>query len=187
MHNLTTLAQQMGPFILIPILFFVVGIGAACNIIWGLLTGGPRALTLPGAPYLYDRVYYCLQLVAFLGWTGALLAFVPLTADRDDGSGFMIGWGVGAIGIAALFLTRATMMIKAMKYRAEHGFWLSRFFNRMQAVQFERQPAWMRQFIAVIFLIAGTGILIFNLPHLPAGLTQMRAGATTIVHLVTNP
>ncbi len=177
----------MGPFVLIPILFFIVGTGMFCNTMWGLLTGGPRALALPGAPYLYDRVYYLLQLILFLGWAGALLAFIPMTGKPVDGSGFMVGWGVCAIGISTLFLTRGTMMTNGMKYQAEHGFWLWRFFNGMQSAQFQRQPPMMRKIIAIIFLIVGTGVLIFNIPHLPTALAQMQAGAATIVHLVTNP
>lgn len=177
----------MGPFIMVPILFVVVGISTFVTIAWGLLTGGPRALNQSGSPYLYDRLYYLIWLVAMVAWAGGLLSFVGITAGETEPWGFMLCWAIGAIGMGSLFLLRGEMMIKGARYLADNGFWLMRWYNRMQARQLERQNPLVRKLIPFVFLIAGTVALVVCIPHITEALAEARAGAMTIVHLVTNP
>lgn len=177
----------MGPFILIPILFIVVGVGTFVRLVWGLITGGPRALQDPGAPYLYDRVYYLVFLVAWFGWSFSLLSFADLasniaTADTlKSEAGFLIGWGICAIGMGSLFLLRGDMMVKAARYRATYGFWLWRFFNALQAQQLERQRPAFRKFVAGFFVVVGVVILAVNIINLPEGIRQAQAGLNHVI------
>ncbi len=187
MHNLSTLAQQMGPWVLVPILFVVVGIATFAAIVWGLVTGGPRAWKQPGAPYLYDRVYYLIWLVTLCGWSGALLASASETTRGPEVWGFLLGWSVLAIGMASLFMTRMGMMIKGARYLGEHGFWAMRWYNRMQANQFSRVNAKIGKLFPLPFLIAGVVALVVSLAHLTEAITDIRAGAMAIIHFVTGP
>ena len=187
MTNLIALAQHMGPFVLVPILFIVVGIGTFVTIAGGLLTGGPRALNQPGSPHLYDRLYYLIWLVAMTGWAGGLLSFAGIRAGETELWGFVLGWAICAVGMGSLFLLRGDMMIKGARYLAENGVWLTRWHNRMQVRQLERQNPFVRKLIPFIFLIAGTVALAISFPHIAEAVADVRAGAMTIVHLVTNP
>ena len=186
MDNTHQLVAQMGFFVLIPALFFVVGMATACNILWGLLTGGPRALQAPGAPYLYDRVYYLIFLVVLVGWSGALLAFVAEAGTPTDGAGFTLGWGILAIGMGTLFLTKADMMLKGAQYRAKNGFWLWRFHYALQARQWERQSPIVRKLLGGVFVVAGIGATLYSLPHLPLALSEMAMGATRLISIAGN-
>lgn len=64
--------------------FVATGLGMAINIAWGLITGGPRARTEPGQPYLYDRLYYFLFLIMLMGWTIGLLSSLADDKDASD-------------------------------------------------------------------------------------------------------
>ncbi len=169
------------PLILFFGLFVVVGMGMWVNIIWGLLTGGPRDRSKPGQPFLYDRVYYLLFLFMISGWSFGLLSFGKV--EPTDASGFMIGWGVTAIGIALIFLMRRDMMLQGARYLAREGFVLLRPFHFLQAIQLERieQQGLVLRFVPMIFLVAGVGVLLFNLLHLPQAIGQAEAGASALI------
>ena len=159
--------------------FVIVGTTMAIRTVWGLLTGGPRARDRPGAPYLYDRLYYLIFLAALIGWWTAMLSFFGVTANTAP-AGFLVGWGVMAVGMGSLFLFKQNMMVDGSRYLASHGFWLFRFFHAMQARQFERQPVFMRKLVAVVFLIAGIGVLAFNFGHLNEVPANVEAGAVAL-------
>lgn len=166
------------PYLFVAI-FVAVGTGMAVRIVWGLLTGGPRAKDRPGAPFLYDRLYYLMFLVALVGWWIAMLSFFGSTT-RAAPSGFLIGWGILAIGMGSLFLFRQKMMVDGARYLATHGFPLFRIFHAMQAGQFDRQPAFMRKLVAVVFLITGVGVLVFNIGQINQVPGDVEAGAVAI-------
>jgi hypothetical protein len=163
------------------IVFVIVGLGMAVNIAWGLIAGGPRDKMEPGQPRLYDRFYYLLFLLMLSGWAFGLLSFgSPQTVENP--AGFMIGWGVCAIGIALIFLLRGKMMLRGATYLARHGFILWRPFYAMQAYQLSRQPLVVK-FVPYAFLVAGSVVLIFQAPHFMEGLDQARAGAVSLIRL----
>jgi hypothetical protein len=163
-------------------LFCVVGAGMAINIAWGLITGGPRAWTEPSQPYLYDRLYYCLFLVGLVGWVIAMLSFVSIIEGAPE-AGFLIGWGIGAIGMGLLFRLRGKMMTTGARYLSSHGFVLLRPFHFMQARQLEYQPM-MLTWVPFLFVVAGTGVLIFNLPRLPEAMDQAHAGTLKLLEII---
>ncbi len=175
------LFDHMSVFMLVAALFVLVGCGMFISIVLGLLTGGPRARDRPGAPFLYDRLYYLLFLVVWIGWSSGFLAFLSEDSENIAASGFFLGWGVLAVGMSGLFLLRGDMMLKGAQYQAKHGFWLSRLYYGMQAAQIERQSAALRKFIAIVFGIAGVGAIVFSLPHLPAALQQVEAGGRLLI------
>ena len=181
------LIERYGVFLAIPVLFIVVGVGMFVNIAWGLLTGGPRAFKEPGAPYLYDRFYYMLFLVAMIGWSFALLSFSSGIETGEAGFGFLLGWGICAIGIGGVFLFRADMMFRGARYLAENGLWPLRIFHRMQIMQFERQPAIVLKLVPLVFVVAGIGVILFSLFHLPAAFSDFKSGTQTLVNAVTAP
>ena len=170
--------STLWPLLLVYALFTVVGAGLWIGILWNLLTGGPRDLAQPGQPYLYDRLYYLLFLVGLVGWTIGLLSFLaPIASGRtDEVSGFMVGWGIMAIGMGLLFRLRGEMMLKGAKYLSKHGFILWRPFYAMHVRQREQQPmVW--KYMPLIFPIVGIGVLLFSLPHLAEVPGQVAAGA----------
>lgn len=171
------------PFVVMGVLFVVVGVSTFIKIVLGLLTGGPRALQLPGAPRLYDCVYYLLHLVGLTGWAFGLMSFFH-GVEGGGVSGFMIGWGVCAVGIGSLFVLRGDMIAKAMAYKAEHGFWLWRFFYRQQAERM-RAMGWFQKALGGVFVVIGIGVLIFNVPYLPAAIAEFRANLKDIAAVVT--
>lgn len=185
MHNLSALAQSMGPFIIIPALFLVVGVSMWVTLVWGLVTGGPRAGNEPGAPYLYDRIYYMLFLLATIGWSVALLCFDSDELNDGAPAGFLVGWGILAIGMGALFVFRSDMMLRGSLYQAKHGFWLSRFFHSMQAAQMERQGSAIRKGVGGIFLLLGLGVTALNVQHIPDAFEGAWRGAIHLVHFLT--
>ncbi len=174
------LSQGFGPFLLIAALFVIVGVGMAISTVWGLVTGGPRAKDRPGAPFLYDRLYYLNLLVVLAGWWIAMLSFFGATANAAP-DGFLIGWGIMAVATSPMLLFREKMMMDGSQYLAAHGFPLFRFLHAMRVQQFERQPVFLRKLVAVIFLIVGIGVLAFNLPQIARVPEEVRSGAEGIV------
>lgn len=178
--------EQYGFLLVVAAVFLVVGLVAAANILWGLVTGGPRDRQKPGAPYLYDRMYYLLSVLVATGWWLAMLS-VPaqmangLTAKDPVFDGFLVGWGIMAVGIGALFALRRDMMHDGSSYLAKHGFVLFRFFHAAQLRQVDRMNAGLT-FLPWIFLIAGTGVLLFNITKLTEAVMQSMEGA----HVVWN-
>lgn len=154
------------PLILFGGLFVVVGVGMWIHILRGLLTGGPRDRDEATQPFLYDRLYYLLFLVGLIGWSTALLSILPAQEVGETRAvpGFMAGWGIGAIGIGCLLLLRGDMMLNGFRYNSRHGFVLFRLFYQLQLRSLERQ-AGLWKIIAPIFILAGIGVLVFNLPH----------------------
>ena len=179
------LIERYGVFLAIPVLFIVVGISMFVNIAWGLLTGGPRAFREPGAPYLYDRFYYLLFLVAMIGWTFALLSFSSGIETGEEGFGFLLGWGVCAIGIGGVFFLRGDMMLRGARSLADNGFWPFRIFHRMQVMQFERQSSIVLKLVPVVFVVVGIGVILFSLFHIPAALSDVKTGTQILVNAVT--
>lgn len=162
--------------------FVVAGIAMFISVAWGLVTGGPRAIMEPGQPRLYDRTYYLLFLLMFSGWAFGLLSFnQPQTVENP--AGFMIGWGICAIGIALIFLLRFDMMKRGAIYLAQYGFILWRPFHAMHADQLSRQPL-MLKFLPYIFLVAGCAALIFQVPHFVEGVEQARAGVISLIRFL---
>ena len=180
------LIDRYGVLLAIPLLFVVVGVFMFVNIAWGLLTGGPRAFKEPGSPYFYDRFYYLLFLIAMIGWTFALLSFSSGVETGEAGFGFLLGWGVCAIGIGSVFFLRGQMMLRGARYLADNGFWPFRLFHRMQAMQFERQPIVLK-WVPVVFIVMGVGVILFSLFHLPAAFSELQAGTQILVNAVTTP
>ena len=187
MDNAHEFVARMGFFLLIPLLFIAVGIGMFFSIMWGLISGGPRARTQPGAPYLYDRFYYLLWLVAAIGWAASLLAFIAEGSSGIEPWGFLLGWAIGAVGMGSLFLLRGDMMIKGARYLADNGFLLSRWYNRMQLRQLDRQNGLVRKLLPIVFLIAGSVALVASVLHGNEALAEIKAGAATILRLAANP
>ncbi len=184
MGKIGHLIQTMGPFVLIPALFVVVGVGSWLNILWGLVTGGPRALQESGAPYLFDRPYYLMGLLAVAGWTIALLSALAEVGNPLMFEGFLTGWSLLAIGVGLLFLLRLDMRLRGTRYLAEHGFWLFRPFHAMQVRQFNRQT-WVIKIVPWIFLVIGACTLIFSLTHITEAWRQTAAGARVLVGYLT--
>lgn len=176
------LIQAYGFFLLVPVLFVVVGVCMWIYVISGLITGGPRALHEPGAPYLYDRLYYLLYGIGMVGWTWGMLSFVSLGNDSSP-TGFMLGWGIGAVAMGSLFLLRGDMFIRAAQYRAKYGNWLVRLFYQKQ--DFSRVSPIMCKLFAFLFIIAGTGVLAFNLPHLGQAVVDAQTGMARLIHAIT--
>ncbi len=178
-------SNNFGLVSVIVILFVTVGIGMAVNVLWNLLTGGPRAKTRPGAPYLYDRQFYLVFLVVLVGWWVALLSFFGMPSEASPGS-FMIGWGIMAVGMGSLYLFKGDMMIEGSRYLASHGFTMFRFFYALQDAQLTRQSPFFRKLIGGIFLAAGIGALLFNFQnfrHLP---DDVAGGAEQVVMFLTH-
>jgi hypothetical protein len=171
--------QSSDPFALFALVFVIVGVAMTINIIWGLASGGPRAKELPGAPYIYDRLYYLLFGLGLVGWWIGILSFFGITEDAT--SSFMIGWGIGAIGMGTWFWLRGDMMVEGATYLSTHGFWLFRFFHAMQGRQFAQLPPVMRRLMAVAFIVAGIGVLAFNLPQIGCVPADMATGVDNIV------
>lgn len=171
---------------LIAIVFVTVGVGMTINIVWGLVTGGPRAKTLPGAPYLYDRLYYLLFGFGLVGWWIAIFSFFGIS--EASVSSFMIGWGIGAIPMGLLLWLRGDMLIDGATYLSAYGFWLFRFFHASQGRQFGRIPRALRKLMAAVFFIAGIGVLAFNLPQIGRVPGDVASGAHWIaMSLVHRP
>ncbi len=182
MEKVGNAAMPELPLILFGGLFLVVGIGMWANIVWGLLTGGPRDREKPDQPFLFDRLYYLLFLVGLIGWSTALLS-VPAASEGGEArtvTAFMIGWGIGAIAMGFLLLLRGEMMLNGRRYLSRHGFVLFRLFQQMQLRSLERQT-WAWKIIAPIFILVGIGVLIFNLPHLTDVPGQVIRGAQILV------
>jgi uncharacterized membrane protein YidH (DUF202 family) len=171
--------QNFAPFALFALAFVIVGFAMTINIVWGLLSSGPRAKALPGAPYIYDRLYYLLFGLGLVGWWIGILSFFGITEDAM--SSFMIGWGIGAIGMGAWLWLRGDMMVEGAAYLATHGFWLFRFFHAMQGRQFAQVPPVMRRLMAVAFMAAGIGVVAFNLPQIGRVPADMATGVDNIV------
>lgn len=190
MDRLINLFQTMGPFALIPILFVVAGVGSWLNILWGLVTGGPRALQETGAPYLYDRPYYLMWLAAIAGWTVALLSVLAETGGEPKFEGFLLGWSLLALGMGLIFRFRLDMTLRAARYLSQHGFWLFRLFHMMQARQFGRRnarQAVVLKLLPLVFLFAGAGLLLFSLLNLPEAWRQIVTGAKVLAGFLTDP
>jgi len=181
------LIERYGAFLIVPLLFVVVGVVMFANIGWGLLSGGPRALKEPGAPYLYDRFYYLLFLFAMIGWTFALLSFSSGIETGNAGFGFLLGWGICAIGMGSIFLLRRNMMLRGARYLAANGFGPFRIFHRMQVMQFERQPAIVLKLMPIVFMVIGIATTIFCLFHLPAAVSDLKTGTQILISAVTAP
>ncbi len=184
------LIQQYGFFILIPALFVFVGVGMFINITWGLLTGGPRAMNAPGAPYLYDRFYYLLFFVVLIGWSGFLLSILSIVASGKDhvsDTSFIVGWGICAIGMGGILVLRSDMMMRGARYFSEHGFWWTRFYYRMQLRQYDRQPVFLRPLLGGIFIVVGIGVVAFNITHIPDAFHEAVVGAQTLIAIITAP
>jgi hypothetical protein len=181
------LIERYGFFLAIPVLFIVVGVGMFVSIAWGLVTGGPRAFKAPGAPYLYDRSYYMLFLVVMIGWAFALLSISSAVETGEAGYGFLLGWGICAIGIGGVFLLRRDMMLRGARYLADNGFWPFRLFHRMQVMQLERQPAIVLKLVPIVFVIVGVGVILFSLFHLQAAFSDFKTGTQILVNAVTAP
>lgn len=173
---------QYGPLLAGGALFLVVGLATTGQILLGLVTGGPRARLKPGTPYLYDRVFYVLFAIAITGWWMAMLSFAGELSgpvDMDSVSGFMTGWGIGAIGMGLLIWLRGNMLLEGARYLSRHGFLPFRLFHLMQVRQFEYAPV-VRKIIPVVFIAAGIVALAVNITKLPLALAQASTGA----HLV---
>ena len=172
------------PFLLFFGLFLVVGAFTWINILWGLLTGGPRDRTKMGQPYLYDRLYYLLMLVLLTGWTIALMSFDQAGAvNRQTApSGFLVGWGIMAIGMGLFYPLRIDMMVNGAEYLSKHGFVLLRPFHAMTVRQFGRQrQSLVLKIVPVVFTVAGVAVLAFNLSHVAEVPGQMMQGARTLI------
>lgn len=182
MEKVGTAAVPELPLILFGGLFVVVGVCTWISILWGLLTGGPRDRDKMGQPYLYDRLYYLLFLVGIIGWSTALLSVLTAggAGETRAVSGFMVGWGIGAIGMGCLLLLRGDMMLNGFQYRARHGFVLIRLFYKMQLRSLERQSG-IWKIVAPIFILAGIGVLIFNLPHIAEVPGMVVGGARELI------
>ena len=172
------------PLILIGGLFLAVGIGMAVNILWGLLTGGPRDRSQPDQPRLYDRAYYLLMLFVLAGWSVALLSF-DQGAVTQAPDGFLVGWGIMAIGLGLLYLLRLDMMTRASKYLSQHGFVLFRPYHGMRHRQLERQRgSVITKIVPVVFMVLGLGVLAFNMPYLAEIPAQVEAGASMLIEQI---
>jgi hypothetical protein len=169
------LSHDFRPVLIVLAVFIVAGLGTFINIVWGLLTGGPRATQLPGQPRLYDRVYYLLFLAGWSGWCFALLSLPD---------GFIVGWGIGAIGMGVLYLLRGDMIVKAMEYKAEHGIGPWRFLYRTNINRLHERHA-SQKIIAVIFIVAGTIVLFVNAAHVPAALADFYGNIQLVTDIVT--
>jgi LPXTG-motif cell wall-anchored protein len=181
------LIERYGVFLVIPLLFIVVGVSMFVNIAWGPVTGGPRAFKEPGAPYLYDRFYYLLFLVAMSGWSFALLSFSSDPKTGETPFGFLLGWGICAIGMGSVFFLRRDMMMRGARYLADNGFWPLRIFHRMQIMQFERQPVIVLKVLPIVFVVASIGVILFSLFHLPAAFSEVKTGTQILINVVTAP
>ncbi len=180
------LIQTYGWALLFPAAFVVTGIAGWLNVLWGLITGGPRALQAPGAPYLFDRVYYLLYGIGLFGWSFGLLSFPTISGSAPHPeAGFLIGWGIAAMGMGLWLILRGDMVIDAARYRAEHGFWLFRGFHSANVNRLERWNPTFRKLFAGMFMVIGAGVLAFNLPHLAEAVSQAGAGLAALIHLVT--
>ncbi len=168
--------------LVIGILFAVAGIGMWTNTIRGLVTGGPRDRTKPGQPHVYDRIYYLMTLLMITGWSIGILSFLAnVDSNRlQSESGFMIGWGICAVGMGLMFSLRGDMMLSGARYQAKHGFILSRPFYTQHIIQRERQPL-IWKIMPLIFLVIGAGVLVFNLPHFGEVPGQVEAGASALI------
>jgi hypothetical protein len=172
------------PMILFFGLFVVVGTFMWINILWGLLTGGPRDRTKMGQPYLYDRLYYLLMLVLLTGWTIAFLSFGEPGAlnSKAAPSGFLIGWGIMAIGIGLFYPLRLEMMLNGAEYLANHGLVLLRPFHAMTVRSFQRQrQSPMLKIMPIVFAVVGVGVLAFNLSHIAEVPGQVMQGAQALI------
>lgn len=169
--------------ILIGGLFVVTGVSMALSILWGLLGGGPRDRSQPGQPHLYDRSYYVLMLVVLAGWSTALLSLDQGVLTKAAPDGFLVGWGVMAIGMGLLYLLRFDMIVRAAHHRAMNGFILLRPFHAMRARRFDRQAGVMK-IIPPVFLVVGLGVLAFNLAHLAAVPGEVEAGLSNLIEQI---
>lgn len=166
--------------------FAVVWSGMAINVVWGLLTGGPRARTEPGRPYLYDRLYYFLFLVLIIG---ALLAFLSSLGKGEDGSraGFFISGGICFTAFGLIFWLRRKMMKAGSAYLAKHGFILFRPYHFMMVRNFELYPLGLPGYIkdvSRVLVVVGVGVLVFNLLHVPEAVDQVRAGTLELMKII---
>ena len=128
--------------------------------LWGLLTGGPRDRTKPGRPFLYDRLYYLLMLILLTGWTVSLISSDSpgVLSSETAPSGFLVGWGIMAIGIGLFYPLRFDMMIGGAEYLSKHGFILMRPFHAMTVRSFYRQrQSWVLKIMPIVFAIIGVG------------------------------
>lgn len=172
------------PFTLIGGLFLAVGLGMAINILLGLLTGGPRDRSQPNRPRLYDRAYYLLMLFVLAGWSVALLSFDHETLTQTP-DGFLVGWGIMAIGLGLLYLLRLDMMTTASKYLSQQGFVLFRPYHSMRHRQLERQRgSVIVKIVPVLFMVLGMGVLAFYLPHLAEMPTLVEAGVSILIEQI---
>jgi hypothetical protein len=189
MEKLTQLFQSQGLSALIYVLFVIVGAGMWLNVLWGLLSGGPKAITEPGAPYLYDRLYFMLWLLATIGWTMSLLSALAGFSQRENAvrfEGFLFGWSLLAIGMSLIFHLRLHMMLHAARYLAVHGFWLFRPLHWIQLRQFDHEKNLVLKFVPFIFLIVGTAVLLFSLLHVGEAWRQTVAGAQILLSYMTS-
>lgn len=179
--------EQLGPFVVLPALFLIVGVSMFINITWGLVTGGPRAFQEPGAPYLYSRGYYLLFLFTLVGWSGALIGVVSEINSDRVGYSFILGWGICAIGMGSLLSFWRPMMLSGSRYLSVHGIWLFRLFHHMQAGQLMRlddRSMPVMKFLPGIFIVAGIGAVIFSLFHLPSAVDEILAGARLLIDTI---
>jgi hypothetical protein len=180
--------EQLGPFVVLPALFLIVGVGIFINITWGLVTGGPRAFQEPGAPYLYSRGYYLLFLFTLVGWSGALIGVVSEINSDRVGYSFILGWGICAIGMGSLLSFWRPMMLRGSRYLSVHGIWLFRFFHHAQVGQLmrlENPPTQALKFLPFLFISAGTIAVVISLFHLPSAIGEVGAGARIMFETIT--
>lgn len=183
--NLLTLLQTRGLFLAVPLAFIAIGCFMLVRAVWGLLTGGPRAVQAPGAPYLYDRLYWLLNLVMLIGWTGFAVCFLAGIAGGMTGDNMLIFmcWAICAIGIGLMFLLRGEMMLDGQRYLARHGFYLWRWGRSLQVARMEQQAAWLRNLVAGVFVVIGVVILGVCIAQFPRVAQEFRDTGDAIVHI----
>jgi hypothetical protein len=182
--KLSALFTQYGFFPYVAVVFLAFGLLKTSEILWGLIMGGPRNRSKPGAPYLFDRVYYLLFAVGMTSWWICLLAFAVGVSTGDTDrlvTVFMVGWAIGAIAMGLLFGLRGDMWVEGSRYLAKHGFPPFRVFHALQARQFDRVPI-ARKLIPIVFPLMGLVALAINFSKVPMALEQTWVN----LHLVWN-